>query len=119
MAFAAEIREHLRPRGTQGPSQCGHHKSPEGPSRYEGFAGRASARHLDEADGALAAKLTPRGHKLQILRNVRFWPEADMTVCAVHVLRGKADMTVCGMSACAVAIGGKADMPFCTAYVCF
>jgi hypothetical protein len=29
----------------------------------------------------------------------------------------KADMTVCGKSAFAVAIGGKADMPFCTAYV--
>ena len=26
-------------------------------------------------------------------------------------------MTICGMSAFAVAIGGKADMPFCTAYV--
>jgi hypothetical protein len=30
---------------------------------------------------------------------------------------GKADMTVCGKSAFAVAIGYKADMPFCTAYV--
>jgi hypothetical protein len=29
----------------------------------------------------------------------------------------KADMTICGVSAFAVAIGGKADMPFCTAYV--
>jgi hypothetical protein len=30
---------------------------------------------------------------------------------------GKADMTICRMSAFAVAIGGKADMTFCTAYV--
>jgi hypothetical protein len=30
----------------------------------------------------------------------------------------KADMTLCG-NAFAVAIGGKADMPFCTAYVRF
>jgi hypothetical protein len=29
----------------------------------------------------------------------------------------KADMTISGVSAFAVAIGGKADMPFCTAYV--
>jgi hypothetical protein len=32
---------------------------------------------------------------------------------------GKADMTICGMSAFAVAIRGKADMPFCGAGVCF
>jgi hypothetical protein len=30
---------------------------------------------------------------------------------------GKADMTIWPMSAFAVAIGGKADMPFCTANV--
>ena len=30
---------------------------------------------------------------------------------------GKADMTICDMSAFAVAIGGKADMAFCIAYV--
>jgi hypothetical protein len=29
------------------------------------------------------------------------------------------EMTICGMSAFAVAIGGKADMGWCTAYVCF
>ena len=32
---------------------------------------------------------------------------------------GKADMSVCGMSAFAVAIGGKADIVFCSANVCF
>jgi len=32
---------------------------------------------------------------------------------------GKADMTIGGMSAFAVAIGGKADMAFCTAHVRF
>jgi hypothetical protein len=32
---------------------------------------------------------------------------------------GKADMTVCGMSAFAVAIRGKADIAYCTAYVRF
>jgi prepilin-type processing-associated H-X9-DG protein len=30
---------------------------------------------------------------------------------------GKADMTVCGMSAFTVAIGGKADAAFCDAHV--
>jgi len=28
-------------------------------------------------------------------------------------------MTICGMSAFAVAIGGKADIAYCIAYVCF
>jgi len=37
----------------------------------------------------------------------------------ISAFRGKADMTICSMSAFAVAIGGKADMPFCTAHVCF
>jgi hypothetical protein len=32
---------------------------------------------------------------------------------------GKADMDLLRKFAFAVAIGGKADMPFCTAYVCF
>ena len=41
------------------------------------------------------------------------------SLIALHMsaFRGKADMTVCRKSAFAVAIGGKADMPFCTAYV--
>jgi hypothetical protein len=32
---------------------------------------------------------------------------------------GKADMTICGVSAFAVAIGVKADMGWCTAHVRF
>jgi len=32
---------------------------------------------------------------------------------------GKADITICGMSAFAVAIGSKADMRFCNAHVGF
>jgi hypothetical protein len=41
------------------------------------------------------------------------------SIAAPHMsaFGGKADMTVCGKSAFAVAIGGKADVPFCTAYV--
>jgi hypothetical protein len=41
---------------------------------------------------------------------------------AVHdfpALGNRSDMTICGMSAFVVAIGGKADMPSCTAHVCF
>ena len=51
-------------------------------------------------------------------RNVRYRDKADMPV-AVHMsaFGGKADMTVCGKSAFAVANGGKADMGFCTANV--
>jgi hypothetical protein len=43
--------------------------------------------------------------------------------CAVaphmSALGGKADMTICGMSAFAVAIGVKADMAYCNANVRF
>ena len=35
----------------------------------------------------------------------------------MSAFEGKADMTFSRESAFAVAIGGKADMPFCTAYV--
>jgi hypothetical protein len=53
-------------------------------------------------------------------RNVRSWPKSDVPSCTAHVrFRGKADMTVCGKSAFAVAIGGKADMAYCGANVCF
>ena len=45
--------------------------------------------------------------------------EADVAFCTANVrFRGKADMTFLREFAFAVAIGGKADMPFCTAYVC-
>jgi hypothetical protein len=41
-----------------------------------------------------------------------------MSRCTAHVrFRGQSGHEFCGMSAFAVAIGGKADMPCCTAYV--
>ena len=43
----------------------------------------------------------------------------DVILATVFTTPDKADVTVCGMSAFAVAIGGKADMAFCTAYVRF
>ena len=50
--------------------------------------------------------------------DVRFWPKADIGECTANIrFGGNADMTSELMSAFAVAIGGKADMPFCTAYV--
>jgi hypothetical protein len=52
--------------------------------------------------------------------DVRFWPKADMSLCAAHVrFRGYSRHAIRGMSAIAVAIGGKADMACCSAYVCF
>jgi hypothetical protein len=46
-------------------------------------------------------------------RDFRSWHKAD-----AHILRrSKADMTICGKSAFAVAIGGKADMAYCSANV--
>ena len=48
-----------------------------------------------------------------------FGPKQTWAV-ALHMsaFGGKADVTSC-KSAFAVAIGGKADMGWCTAYVCF
>jgi hypothetical protein len=44
-------------------------------------------------------------------------PKGDMSRCTAHVrFRCKADMAICGMSAFAVAIGGKADIACCGAY---
>jgi hypothetical protein len=37
----------------------------------------------------------------------------------MSAFRGKADMTICGMSAFAVAIEGKADIRLCSAHVAF
>jgi hypothetical protein len=52
------------------------------------------------------------------LQDVRFWPIADIRSCtAQSAFVGKADMTVCGNHAFAVAIGGKADMAYCSANV--
>jgi hypothetical protein len=42
-----------------------------------------------------------------------------MNALHMSAFGGKADMTICGMSGFAVAVGGKADMGWCTAYVCF
>jgi hypothetical protein len=37
----------------------------------------------------------------------------------MSAFEGKADMTICGMSAFVVAIVGKADIRLCSAYVAF
>jgi hypothetical protein len=51
-------------------------------------------------------------------RDVRDWPIADIPCCIAHVrFRGESGHDRLRESAFAVAIGGKADMPFCTAYV--
>jgi len=43
----------------------------------------------------------------------------SLTAPHMSAFGGKADITVCGMSAFAVAIRGKADITVCGAYVCF
>ena len=53
-------------------------------------------------------------------RDVRYWPKADIASCTAHVrFRGKSRHDRLRESAFAVAIGGKADMDFCGAYVRF
>src|SRR5262245_21248610 len=53
-----------------------------------------------------------------IASDVRYWPKADIGYCAAHVrFRRESRHDLLRMSAFAVAIGGKADMAFCTAYV--
>jgi prolyl-tRNA editing enzyme YbaK/EbsC (Cys-tRNA(Pro) deacylase) len=49
-----------------------------------------------------------------------FGPKQTLAI-ALHesAFGSKADITNCGVSAFSVAIGGKADMPYCAAYVCF
>jgi hypothetical protein len=49
--------------------------------------------------------------------HVRYWPKADIPSCVAHVrFWPKAGMP---KNAIDVAIGGKADMAYCTAFVCF
>src|SRR6185369_1633134 len=52
--------------------------------------------------------------------NVHLWPKADTSQCTAHVrFRGQSRHDFVRKSAFAVAIGGKADIAFCGAYVCF
>jgi hypothetical protein len=53
---------------------------------------------------------------IEYAANVRFWPKADIRSCTTHVrFRGQSGHD--RLRDFAVAIGGKADVPFCTAYV--
>jgi hypothetical protein len=52
--------------------------------------------------------------------NVRYWPIADIVSCTAHVrFRGQSRHAIRGVSAFAVAIGGKADIVYCAAHVRF
>ena len=52
------------------------------------------------------------------MARVRFWPKADIGHCTAQVrFRGQSRHGRLREFAFAVAIGGKADVPFCTAYV--
>ena len=50
--------------------------------------------------------------------DVRYWPKADIPVCTARVrFRGESGHELVRKSA--VANGGKADIAFCDAHVCF
>jgi hypothetical protein len=52
--------------------------------------------------------------------HVRYWRKADITICAAHIrFQGQSRHGALPMSAFAVVVGGKADMPLCGAYVNF
>jgi hypothetical protein len=50
--------------------------------------------------------------------DIRYWPIADVGYCTAHVrFQGQSGHDPSGESAFAVAIGSKADMGWCAAYV--
>src|SRR5262249_34007500 len=74
-----------------------------GKASHQGELTRARSRLIGCSSRPI--KRSPIERRDEILsgnRNVRFWPKADMPKNAIDV-----------------AIGGKADMTFCSAHVCF
>ena|SRR6516165_8677564 len=63
---------------------------------------RTTSPTLQNTGAQRNAALSRNSGVTGLVVNVRFWPKADMPKNAIHV-----------------AIGGKADMHLCTAYVCF
>ena len=56
---------------------------------------------------------------VRCMRDVRYWPLADIDECAAHVrFWGQSRHAFLREVAFAVAIGGRADMTCCGAYVC-
>ena len=61
-----------------------------------------------------------RTSAFSVVVEVRLWPLADIPNCTAHVrFQEGSGHDRLRISAFAVAIGGKADMAYCTAYVCF
>src|SRR5262245_50464063 len=92
----------------------------EKPSRHPERKGQGPRRWLGDAQSGrrpecFCHRSTYANKKIS---NVRFWPIADIASCTAHVrFRMQSGRDRLRMSAFAVAIGGKADMPCCTAYV--
>ena len=78
----------------------------------------AKVGFVDAASVKLQIQARVKKQRKRLHSGCGYWPKADMTVCAAHVRsRGQSRHHRLRTSAFAVAIGGKADMPFCTAYV--
>jgi hypothetical protein len=79
-------------------------------------AGKLSAAHVGATPRGrpfLCAGGAPTGSKPRLLGHI------TATVCVNDAPNAGHGMTICGMSAFAVAIGCKADMACCAAYVRF
>src|SRR5262245_17013987 len=80
--------------------------------------GSRIARWMGGLNTAAEARIGPDTRGVD--PDVRFWPKADIPSCTAPVrFRGQSRHELLRMSAFAVAIGGKADMTFCNAHVCF
>jgi hypothetical protein len=87
-------------------------------SATKGEHKRAEHKFLLELVWAAIVRISRTLGKRLVIADVRFWPLADIRRCAAHVrFRGQSRHDLVWMSAFAVAIGGKADMTYCTAYV--
>jgi hypothetical protein len=76
--------------------------------------------HRRVAAGDFTARSCAAPGTALIATDVRYWPKADIPSCTAHVrFWGESGHDPGLMSAFAVAIGGKADMACCSAYVCF
>jgi hypothetical protein len=78
----------------------------------------AILKTLEARSAGIIGRPAPRADEVIERRDVRLWPIADIPSCAAHVrFRGQSGHDRLREFAFAVAIGGKADVPLCTAYV--